>query len=204
MAEPIIRLLFERRAFTEVSTNRAALALACLAPGLVAYSVVNILARAFYALSDTTTPMKVSIFCLTLNALLTLGLVWHFKQGGLGIANSVSAIVNMTLLFLALRKKLGKLELAELKQHLISLLGAAVVAGAVAWRLVHLWSERVGHTTLWQRMGEVFVPMTVASLAYLVIAKWLKVPFLNDLTAMLPRRFRKTSKNQPPPADGPL
>ena len=202
MAEPIIRLLFERRAFDAASTHSAALALACLAPGLVAYSVVNILARGFYALSDTTTPMKVSIFCLTLNALLTLALVWHYKQGGLGMANSFSAIVNMSLLFLALRKKLGKFELAELKQHLLSLAGAGVVAGAVAWGLVHLWSEHLGHRTLPLRMGEVFLPMAAASLIYFGIAKWLKVPFINDLTALLPRRFRKTGTPPPPPPDG--
>ena len=35
-----------------------------LAPGLVAFSLVNILARAFYALGDTNTPMRISIFCL--------------------------------------------------------------------------------------------------------------------------------------------
>ena len=40
---------------------RASLALMCLAPGLVAFSTVNILARAFYALGDTKTPMKISL-----------------------------------------------------------------------------------------------------------------------------------------------
>ena len=40
--------LFEHGKFTADSTDRAALALMCLAPGLVAFSSVNILARAFY------------------------------------------------------------------------------------------------------------------------------------------------------------
>jgi putative peptidoglycan lipid II flippase len=47
LAEPIMRLLFERGQFTAASTERAAFALVCLAPGLVAFSTVNVLARAF-------------------------------------------------------------------------------------------------------------------------------------------------------------
>src|SRR5487761_2364058 len=70
LAEPIVRLLFERGAFTAASTERAALALVCLAPGLVAFSTVNILARAFFALGDTKTPMKISLACLALNLLI--------------------------------------------------------------------------------------------------------------------------------------
>ena len=68
LAEPIVRLLFERGAFTAASTDRATFALICLAPGLVAFSTVNILARAFYAVGDTQTPMKISIACLLLES----------------------------------------------------------------------------------------------------------------------------------------
>ena len=53
LAEPIIRLIFEHGQFDAGSTQRASFALACLAPGLVAFSMVNVVARAFYALGDT-------------------------------------------------------------------------------------------------------------------------------------------------------
>src|SRR6185312_13588259 len=75
LAEPIMRLLFERGQFTAASTDRAAFALVCLAPGLVAFSAVNVLARAFYALGDTKTPMKISIVCLFLNLILAAALI---------------------------------------------------------------------------------------------------------------------------------
>lgn len=191
LAEPIIRLLLQGGKFDEASTKRAALALTCLAPGLVAYSVVNILARAFYALSDTKTPMKISVLCLVLNAVFTLALIWQFQQVGLGIANSASAIINMSLLFMALRKKLGKLELAQLRRNLPSLLGAAVAAGAAAWWAARLWANQFGHANLSTRVGEVFLPMTAASLVYFGLAWWLKVPFLDDIKNMIPGRLRR-------------
>ncbi len=131
LAEPIVRLLFEHGKFHADDTHRSALALAWLAPGLVAFSGVNILARAFYAVGDTRTPMKISIFCLALNAVFSIALIWRFKQAGLGAANTLSALVNVTLLFHALRRKLGTLQFPELRRHAPTLLGGAVLAGAV-------------------------------------------------------------------------
>src|SRR6266536_3113741 len=108
LAEPIIRLIFEHGKFDETSTRRAAFALACLSPGLVAFSMVNVLARAFYALGDTQTPMKISVVCLGLNLVFALWLIMTFqpgfRQGGLGIANSLTAACNVALLLYALHR----------------------------------------------------------------------------------------------------
>src|SRR4051812_47222 len=67
LAVPIVRLIFEHGKFGPDTTHRVALALQCLAPGLLMFSMNNILARAFYALSDIKTPMKISVLCLGLN-----------------------------------------------------------------------------------------------------------------------------------------
>src|SRR5262249_44114435 len=66
LAVPIVRLIFEHGKFGPEATQRVAVALACLAPGLLLFSMTNILARAFFALNDIRTPMKISILCLTL------------------------------------------------------------------------------------------------------------------------------------------
>ena len=191
LAEPMIRLLFERGQFDEVSTANSALALRCLAPGLVAFSVVNILARAFYALGDTTTPMRISIFCLALNVIFAAALVLRFKQAGLGIANTLSAVTNMALLLYALRKKLKTLDLAGLLKPLIVLTVAAIIAGAVAWKLESFWNARIGHYRLWLRTGEVFVPIAAASFVYVAIAILFKTGHVSELLGMFRSRRRQ-------------
>ena len=75
LAVPIVRLIFERGKFGPDATQRVALSLACLAPGLLMFSMNNILARAFYALNDIKTPMKISIVCLGLNLVFAIWLV---------------------------------------------------------------------------------------------------------------------------------
>ncbi len=156
LAEPMVRLLFERGQFDQASTLRSSSALVCLAPGLVAFSAVNILARAFFAVGDTRTPMKVSIFCLVLNALLSASLVWSFKQAGLAAANSCSAWINAALLAFALRKKLARLEWMELRGHLPGLLGATLAAGACAFGVNAIWEHQLGSGTIWLKLGAVF------------------------------------------------
>jgi len=184
LAQPMVRLLFERGQFDAGSTARAASALVWLAPGLLAFSMVNILARAFFALGDTRTPMRVSAFCLVVNIVMAAGLIWRYRQAGLGLANTLSAGVNAALLVFALRKKLGKLEWAALRTQLPALLGAGIVAGAVAYGVHMLWDKKFGHATLPLRVGEVFVPMLTATGVYLGLGFWLKVPFVNDLLRM--------------------
>jgi putative peptidoglycan lipid II flippase len=193
LAEPMIRLLFERGQFDEISTANSALALRCLAPGLVCFSVVNILARAFYALGDTSTPMRISVFCLALNVALAAALVVRFKQAGLGIANTLSATLNMALLLYALRRKLKTLELAALIKPLAVLTAAALIAGAVAWELGSLWNARIGHHRLWLRAGEVFVPITTASLVYVAVSVVFKTGHLSELLGLFRRKTRPAS-----------
>jgi putative peptidoglycan lipid II flippase len=176
LASPMIRLLFQHGRFSDASTDRAAFALVCLAPGLLGFSLSNIFARAFYALGDTRTPMKISIFCLVINMAIAVLLVGKLRQGGLGIANSTSAACNTCLLFYALRRKLGDLKLHMLDRAIYQMLGAVFVAGFVSWSVSSWWDHSMGHGVLWQRLGAVFVPMTIASVIYWGATFWLKVP----------------------------
>src|SRR4030095_9076469 len=104
LSEPIVRLIFERGKFGPDATHRVAIALACLAPGLLMFSMNNILARAFFALNDIKTPMKISIVCLGLNLVFAFWFVKRFQvahfggEVGLAVANTLSACFNTSLL----------------------------------------------------------------------------------------------------------
>jgi len=194
LAEPIIRLLFERGQFDAGSTQRAAFALACLAPGLVAFSMVNVLARAFYALGDTQTPMKISVVCLGLNLVFVLWLILPLRQGGLGIANTLSAGCNVGLLLYALRRKLARLDLAPLIRVLPATGGSAVAAGATAWVIACYWERSLGHEGLFARLGEVFAPIALAGLIYWAITVCLQVPAAKEIASVVWHRLRVGSK----------
>lgn len=191
LAEPIVRLLFQRGAFTAVSTQHVSYALVCLAPGLVMFSTVNILARAFYALGDTKTPMLVSMVCLTLNFITACLLLHSLREGGPGIANTVTSILNVSLLLFALRKKLGKLELEPMRKDLLPLALLTVLAGLMAWESWQLWESTIGHSTLALKIGAVFVPAGLAGGIYLLGAMACKVPAAREITQFALAKFRR-------------
>jgi putative peptidoglycan lipid II flippase len=170
LAEPMVRLLFERGAFTADSTARAGFALMCLAPSLLTYSAVNVMARAFYALGDTKVPMQISAVSLCLNIVVLVPLIFMFPKGqqagALGVANALSSLLNVGLLSYALKRKMPKWEIQSLLRPLAGMLLAAVIAGSVAWFLHGQWMEQFGNESVWLKIGEVFAPAIVAALVY--------------------------------------
>jgi len=190
LAEPIVRLLFEHGdKFTASSTARVSFALVCLAPGLVAFSTVNILARAFYALGDTKTPMKISLICLAINFVGACLLMSPLNEGGPGIANTGTSAINVSLLLFALRKKLGKLEMQSLRNDLLSLVWMAAIAGLIAFEGRRLWESNLGHETLPLKLGAVFVPAGIAGGVYWLLAYFGKIPAAKEMTAFAFAKF---------------
>jgi len=193
LAVPIVRLLFERGQFTPEATYRVAMALACLAPGLLLFSMNNILARAFFALKDIQTPMKISVLCLVLNLVFAFWMVQRSREAGLAAANSLSAGINTFLLLYALRRKLARLDTAQLKRTLCVLLPAAVAAGLSASFLFQAFEFRFGHATLILRVTGVFLPAAIAGLLYAALAIAFNVPAATEMFHLVTRKFRRSN-----------
>lgn len=191
LAEPIVRLLFERGAFTDLATSRSSIALMCLAPGLVFFSSVNIFARAFFALGDTSTPAKISIICLTVNLVLSLILVFRFFQAGLGIANSLTSLLNMSLLAIALRKKLPKLDYKPLLRLGAKLLLLSAITGVIAYYVRVICTHYCGNAQIVGKIAEVFIPATVATVAYLFMAYLLRLQQITILFKQVRNHLKK-------------
>lgn len=109
LAEPIVKVLFERGEFTHQDTILTAQILACYAIGMLATGIRDVLVRAYYSLKDTKTPMTNSILCVIFNIAFNLMLIKYLKAPGLALASSLSAVVAVLFLGLNLRKKIGRL-----------------------------------------------------------------------------------------------
>jgi hypothetical protein len=92
------------------------------------FSTVNILARAFYALGDTKTPMKISLVCLAINFGATCALLPVARRRP-GHRQHAHLVPQLGLLLFALRKKLGKLEMEPLRKILRPLALARFLPG---------------------------------------------------------------------------
>ena len=108
----VVQMLFERGEFTERSTELVAWALLWYAAGLVGHSVMEVLARAFYALHDTKTPVLVGVAAMSLNVVFSFLFSDLFEKvgwmphGGLALANSLATALEMVALLVLMRRRL--------------------------------------------------------------------------------------------------
>lgn len=132
---PLIRFLYEGGMFTSRSSELVAWALLWYAAGLVGHSLVEILARAFYALHDTRTPVAVGAVAMSLNVLFSFAFLELFRRwgwqphGGLALANSLATALEMAGLLLLMRRKLGGLGGKSVWGGTLRALLAALVMG---------------------------------------------------------------------------
>ena len=105
IADPVIRVLFERGAFGVAETAATAAALGVYAAGLPAYVMVKALAPGFFGREDTATPVKISVLCLFVNLILNLILMGPYLHVGIAAATVVSSWLNAGLLAYVLHRR---------------------------------------------------------------------------------------------------
>ena len=107
LSDEIVTLLFYRGQFDLFDVAQTSAALVALSFGLPAFIMIKILVIPFFAREDTITPIKVSLFSISINLILNLLLIDEFKHVGLAISTSVAAWVNMIILIsLLIREKI--------------------------------------------------------------------------------------------------
>ncbi len=138
LGEPIVRAVFERGAFDAVASHETARALVWQGGAIWTVAVVRQLVPVYYALGDTRTPVIVSALDLVAFIALALGLRGPMGQAGISAAVAGSSAVQMLLLAVFLRKKLGGLEAGEVGSSAIRVILASAIAGVCAYSVARL------------------------------------------------------------------
>ena len=182
LAEPIVRLLYQRGRFVAADTDRTAAALAAYCVGLCAYAAVKVLVPAFYALGDTKTPVRASFLSVAVNLAGNLALMNLLGHVGLALSTSLTMLFNFAQLSWAMRRKLGRFEGRRLAGTLARTAGASLLMAVVLRGIVLA-------TTEWWRGSFGGAALVVGGgLALGVVATWLlyrtfRVAELSDLEA---------------------
>jgi putative peptidoglycan lipid II flippase len=151
LRKPIITFLLQRGEFTAYSTKLVAWALLWYGIGLVGHAMVEILARAFYALHDTKTPVLIGIAAMSINIILSYVFSALFKNwglmphGGLALANTVATSLEMIGLILIMRVRIKGLNGNQIWKSVLKAAGAGLImAGAI-----HGWMILSDQSSAW-------------------------------------------------------
>ncbi len=146
---PIVRLVFGASRFDWQATVLTGMTLSAFSISLFAQSLVHVLARGFYALYDTKTPVTVSIISIIVNTVLSVLFVqyWHLPVWSLGLSTSIASILNATLLFILLDARLGRFPRWELFGSPFKMFLASVAAGCAIYVPLKVFDQLVFDTT---------------------------------------------------------
>ncbi len=100
IAHPVIRVLFQRGSFTELSTTMSAKALSIYAPGLIFIGLVSLTSSMIYALKKSLAYSLVGALIIALNLILDITLVRYIEYLGIAITTViVNAVWSFTFVF---------------------------------------------------------------------------------------------------------
>lgn len=129
VAGPLIAAAFQHGKFTGEDTNMVVTTLICYVLGLCGYFAQQILARAFYSMQDSRTPMRSALIAVFVNFFLNLTLIWFLGRAGLAAATAICAYIQVVILTLVLRARLGRSILDGLPVTVVK----SIIATAVMW-----------------------------------------------------------------------
>ena len=194
LATPIVRVIFERAAFTPADTAATAAAVRFYALGLVGYSIVRIASPVFYALGQNRTPVMISVATVLVNALLNIALVRVMGYQGLALGTSIAALFNAALLMFFLRRRLDGIDGGRVAGSLLRIVLASAVMGAAAVGtniVAGIWLPGTGLMVQIIRLAAT-IALAIGVLS--VAAYLLRIREFHDGVALVTRRFRITPR----------
>src|SRR6185436_2451183 len=188
LAHPIIRVIFERKAFLPSDTTATAAALQYYAVGLLGYSIVRIASPTFYALGDSRTPVQISIASVGVNAALNVVLARLLGYGGLALGTSIAALFNAGGLLWVLHGRLDGLEDGRVVSSLARIVIASLVMGMAALVVNGVLGTWMPGDTFARQAIRLFLSIVAALLVLGIAAHLLRIrEFREALTLALKR-----------------
>ena len=144
MPEAIVRVLFERGAFTPADTASTSAVLAIFALGLPAFVMIKVFSPAYFAREDTATPMRYASISLAANTLGSIALFFLFRswgwmpQLGIAIATSIGGWLNAGLLWSTLKSR-GAFQADDRLRRNLPMIGLASIAMAAVLYVAQGW-----------------------------------------------------------------
>lgn len=188
---PIMHALFVSGEFTADAAREAGWVLAAFALGTPSYVLARVLQPAFFALEDTTTPMRFTVTSTLVNLVLVYPMFLWLGPTGCALATSIAGWVNLILLWLGLRK----LGFVRMSAYFLGRIGRILTASAImsvgiyfASKWAEPWIMRDGDFVM--RVAVLLVLVLFGVILYFAAIFAMRVYRLQELKSQLRRSSR--------------
>ena len=185
----IVRVVVGAGAFDWNDTILTADTLAFFVLSLTAQALIHILARAFFALHDTWTPVIAGVVSVILGVISALFFTRDFGVAGLGIAFSIASTVNLALLWVPLRQRLGSLGESTMVRPLFLMSVAGILGGLVMQPMKTWVVSFISLDTFWGVFYQGLIAGGAGLIIYIAVCYFFRNQELLDLLSGVRRRF---------------
>ena len=172
LAEPLTALLFQHGAFDAADTSRTAEMIAAYGIGVWAYCGLLIVHRAYYAVGDRITPLRIGLAAVVTNLGLNFALIQPFGGRGLALATSFTAMLQVIAVVAMLQGRVGQLDWRSL---LASVLRVSVATVLMAMACLATLGFLDGGASLSERLMRVAGPVVASLVVYSLAARLLGI-----------------------------
>ena len=187
----IVRLVLGAGLFSWRDTILTSRVLGYFAFGLFAQALIPLVVRAFYALKDSKTPVKISLFSLTINIIGSLTLPHFFGVVGLAMAMSLAVTINITLLLFSLSSKISRFSILPLIWPTSKIIMVAAVSGLIGYFALFAFEPLVNTLTFVGLLFQTIAAVVLMGIVYLVLSLLFK---FEELRIFIPRDLKKVLK----------
>ncbi len=183
-SKEIVKVLFEEGSFNSHDTYLTSTALFFYSIGILAYGLKELLAKSFYSLQDTKTPVRNATISVVINIVFSIILVNIMGIGGLALASSISATVTTMLLLISLRKKIGKIGFSYILKTFIKGAIASIVMYIImriAYNYIFIYGSRFALESRKFIAFNCFISVILGMSTYLIVVLALKVKEVKEI-----------------------
>ncbi|HSX14829.1 MAG TPA: murein biosynthesis integral membrane protein MurJ [Candidatus Saccharimonadales bacterium] len=185
----IVRLLFGFGNQTTANT------LGWFAATIIFQSLFFLVARFYYALQDTKTPLYLSIFTIGLNIVLSLILSPHYGVVGLAMAQSIVSALETTVLYLLLMRKLPTIGLGRIMNGALKIGVASLIMGSLIYlSLNYLLPLNVGDRGLFVVAPKFLALLAIGTVGYLLPCYLMRLEEAHAFTSRFFNYLRPTNQ----------
>lgn len=189
----LLTILFGGNEFGSKSIDEAAWATLFYCFGIPSFCAMKIISSAFYSQKDTRTPVKVALWCILLNFIINLALMFPLKQGGIALGTVISSIVNcLALTYIFKKRHMIKEGNNEVMLCFIKIVISGVVSVLTSLLAVKLCSRMELFAYLnWKGILTILLGCFTFCIVYFFINYFMRSPEQRDWLLLITSKLRK-------------
>jgi putative peptidoglycan lipid II flippase len=172
LAEPLTDLLFRHGNFDDQDARQTTAMIRGYGCAVWAYCGLLILNRAFYAIDDQKTPLKVGMWAMALNLVLNLILITIVGGVGLALGTAISSTVQCLVVLWILQRRIGGIDLASCGVTLAKTAVATILMTVVC---VMTMNAIPAGTSIPMRTANLLTPVVTSIIAYWILSRILRM-----------------------------